>query len=241
MLGVTASSLVMILVLSLLHLGDLKRAVGEELERLEQAGTTTVMYKGDEASLKGRMFTLDEVRTLTPEQQNDVLGTQAGFGGEKLPAPQATLMAVVTRGIVEAKAELILILVGVFFGLSLILMQVKSPMLISVGMYLPIDTTFAIFAGGLMKGALERYQAKRKIEGTAKEKMDNIGVLLASGLIAGEALLGLLFAGLAFAEIGVLHVFAQPSYILSLVAIGIIALVLIRVPLRSTDNSRSSF
>jgi hypothetical protein len=129
MLGVTASSLVMFLVLSLLHLGDLKRAVGEELERLQQAGTTTVMYKGDEASLRGRMFSLDEVRTLTPEQQNDVLGTQAGFGGEKLPAPQASLMAVVTRGIVEAKAELILILVGVFFGLSLILMQVKSPML----------------------------------------------------------------------------------------------------------------
>ena len=232
MLGVTAASLVMFLVLSLLHLGDLKRAVGDELDRLQQEGTTTVIYKGDQTSLQGKIFTLDDVRALTPEQQNDVLGTQAGFGGEKLPAPQASLMAVVTRGIVEAKAELILILVGVFFGLSLILMQVKSPMLISVGMYLPIDTTFAIFAGGLMKGALEKYQAKRKIEGAAKEKMDNIGVLIASGLIAGEALLGLLFAGLAFAEIDIPHLFAKPSYFLSLIAIGILALVLIRVPLK---------
>jgi uncharacterized oligopeptide transporter (OPT) family protein len=193
------------------------------------------VYKGNEPTMKGKSFTLTEVRALTPEQQNDVLGTQAGFGGEKLPAPQASLMAVVTRGIVEAKAELILIIVGVFFGLALILMQVKSPMLISVGMYLPIDTTFAIFAGGLMKGALERFLAARKVEGAAKEKIDNIGVLLASGLIAGEALLGLLFAGLAFAEVGILHVFAQPSYLLSLLAIGIIALVLIRVPLKQAE------
>ncbi len=235
MLSVTAASLVMFLVLSLLHLGDLKRAVGEELERLQEAGTTTVVYKGNESTMKGKTFTLDEVRALTPEQQNDVLGTQAGFGGEKLPAPQASLMAVVTRGIVESKAELILILTGVFFGLALILMQVKSPMLISVGMYLPIDTTFAIFAGGLMKGALERLLAARKVEGAAKDRIDNIGVLLASGLIAGEALLGLLFAGLAFAEVDIPHLFAQPSYLLSLVAIGILALVLVRVPLKQAD------
>ena len=62
--------------------------------------------------------------------------------------------------------------------------------------------------------------------------MDNIGVLIASGLIAGEALLGLLFAGLAFAEIDIPHLFAKPSYFLSLIAIGILALVLIRVPLK---------
>lgn len=236
MLGVTAASLVMFLVLSLLHLGDLKRAVGDELDRLEAAGTATVSYRGDEVSMQGKEFTLDQIRALTPEQQNDVLGTQAGFGGEKLPAPQASLMAVVTRGIVEAKAELILIIVGVFFGLALILMQVKSPMLISVGMYLPIDTTFAIFAGGLMKGGLEKLLAKRNIVGPAKEKVDNIGVLLASGLIAGEALLGLLFAGLAFGEVDILHVFDSPSYLLSIVAIAVLALVLIRIPLKNAER-----
>jgi len=236
MLGVVAASVVMFLVLSLLHLGDLKRAVGEELDRLEHTGATSVGYQGKAAAMQGKTFSLNEIRQLSPEEQNDILGTQAGFGGEKLPAPQASLMAVVTRGIVEAQAELILILVGVFFGLALILMQVKSPMLSSVGMYLPIDTTFAIFAGGLMKGLLDKILVKRKVEGAAKEKIDNIGVLVASGLIAGEALLGLLFAGLAFAEIKIYHVFENPTYLLSLAAIAVIALVLVRVPLSETKK-----
>jgi putative OPT family oligopeptide transporter len=239
MLGVTAAAVVMFLVLSLLHLGDLKRAVGNELDKLEQSGTTSVTYRGEQAELQGKSYTLAEVKLLSPEEQNDILGTQAGFGGERLPAPQASLMAVVTRGIVEAQAELILILVGVFFGLALILMQVKSPMLISVGMYLPIDTTFAIFVGGLMKGALDKILAKRKIEGAAKEKIDNVGVLLASGMIAGEALLGLLFAGLAFAEIKIFHVFDEPTYLLSLAAIAVIALVLVRVPWAEAKKSLS--
>ncbi|MCC6397470.1 MAG: OPT/YSL family transporter, partial [Bacteroidetes bacterium] len=239
MLGVTAAAVVMFLVLSLLHLGDLKRAVGNELDKLEQSGATAVTYRGEQAELQGKSYTLAEVKLLSPEEQNDILGTQAGFGGEKLPAPQASLMAVVTRGIVEAQAELILILVGVFFGLALILMQVKSPMLISVGMYLPIDTTFAIFVGGLMKGALDKMLAKKKIEGAAKEKIDNVGVLLASGMIAGEALLGLLFAGLAFAEIKIFHVFEEPTYLLSLAAIAVIALILVRVPWAEAKKSLS--
>ncbi len=231
--GVIAASLVMFLVLSLLHLGDVKRAVSTELERIENTGVQTVVYKGTNAGLTGKEYTVAEIRQLGPEEQNDILGTQAGFGGEKLPAPQASLMAVVTRGIVEAQAELILIIVGVFFGLSLILMQVKSPMLISVGMYLPIDTTFAIFLGGLMKGALERMQQKRSIEGPAKETMDNVGVLVASGLIAGEALLGLLFAGLAFGDLRIPHLFDEPSYLVSVVGIGLVGLLLILAPLRS--------
>jgi putative OPT family oligopeptide transporter len=235
--GVTAAALAMFFILSLLHLGDIKRVTGLELERLEGGGTTTVIYKGKSAGLQGKEYTLAEVRALPPEEQNDVLGTQAGFGGEKLPAPQASLMAVVSRGIVEAKAELILIAVGVFMGLALILMQVKSPMLISVGMYLPIDTSFAIFVGGLIKGLLEKVMEKRKLEQGTREKVDNVGVLLASGLIAGEALLGLLFAGLAFGEVRMLHVFTSPSYLFSLLCIVVIGALLIVMPLRSQNKA----
>ena len=230
--GVTAAAVVMFLILSLLHLGDIKQVVGGEMERLEKSGIASVEYKGQDPALAGRTYTLDEIKQASPERQNDILGTRAGFGGEKLPAPQASLMAVVARGIVEAKTEFILIIAGVLMGCAFIMMQVKSPMLIAVGMYLPIDTSFAIFVGGLMKGLLDRIAEKRKMETGAKEKMGNVGVLIASGLIAGEALLGLLFAGLAFAEIKLFHMFESPSYLLSLVCIGVIGFLLIRAPLR---------
>jgi len=142
-------------------------------------------------------------------------------------------MAIVARSIVEAKTEFILIITGMLMGAAFIMMQVKSPMLIAVGMYLPIDTSFAIFVGGLMKGLLDRFAEKRKMDGAAREKMGNLGVLLSSGLIAGEALLGLLFAGLAFAEIKLFHMFESPSYLLSLVCIAILGFMLVRMPLRN--------
>lgn len=233
--GVTASALVMFLILSLLHLGDIKQVVGNEIERLEASGATSIEYKGQDAALAGTTYTLDEIRSLPPEQQNDILDTRAGFGGEKLPAPQASLMAIVARGIVEAKTEFILIIAGMLMGCAFIMMQVRSPMLISVGMYLPIDTSFAIFIGGLMRGMFDAIADKRSLPAGAKEKMNNVGVLLSSGLIAGEALLGLLFAGLAFAEIKLFHMFEFPSYLLSLVCIVIIGFLLVRLPLRNAD------
>jgi putative OPT family oligopeptide transporter len=231
--GVTAAALVMFFVLSLLHLGDIKRVVGAQFDELDRNGVTMVEYKGKNPARAGTIYALTDVRLMAPEEQNEILGTQAGFGGEKLPAPQASLMAVVGRGIVEAKTELILIIVGVFMGLAFIMMQVKSPMLISVGMYLPIDTSFAIFVGGLMKGLFDMITEKRKLLPEAKESMNNAGVLLASGLIAGEALLGLLFAGLAFGEVRLFQLFTEPSYLLSMICIGIIGLLLVRLPIRT--------
>jgi hypothetical protein len=71
------------------------------------------------------------------------------------------------------------------------------------------------------------------LETGTKEKITSIGVLLSSGLIAGEALLGLLFAGLAFGEIKLFHMFESPSYVLSLVCIGIIGFMLVRIPLKN--------
>lgn len=237
--GVVAASLVMFFVLSLLHLGDIKQSTGNEITKLQDAGTNTVTYKGKNPEMTNKTFTLDEVKAMEPEKQNDILGTNAGFGGEKLPAPQASLMAIMARGIVEGKTELILIIIGMFMGAALILMQVKSPMLISVGMYLPLDTSFAIFLGGLMKGIIDKVVEKRKIEGAKKEQINNTGILLSSGLIAGEALIGLLFAGLAFADIKIFHVFASPSFLGSVVAIVIIGLFLILTPLKKGKNDNA--
>ena len=60
-----------------------------------------------------------------------------GFGGPKLPAPQAGLMAALSQGIVGGEMAWPLVIVGIAMGISLILVRVKSPMLFSVGMYLP--------------------------------------------------------------------------------------------------------
>jgi putative OPT family oligopeptide transporter len=74
-------------------------------------------------------------------------GAAGGFGGKTYPAPQAGLMAALSQGIVGGEMAWPLVLVGIAMGISLILIKVRSPMLFAVGMYLPLETTFAIFVG----------------------------------------------------------------------------------------------
>jgi len=225
--GVTAAALVMFFVLSVLHLGNIKQTVSLRIAELEEAGVTEIVYDGTNKNIEPRAYSLIEIKTLSPEAQNEILKTRAGLGGEKIPAPQASLMAAVAKGIFERKTEWILILSGMLMGIALILMQVRSPMLIAVGMYLPIDTSFAIFLGGVFKAILEKSMDKRKLEAKEKERVSNQGTLLASGLIAGEAIIGIFFATLAFAEINILQVFASPSYLLSLLGITALGLFLV--------------
>jgi putative OPT family oligopeptide transporter len=228
--GVTAAALSMFLVLSILHLGDIKSAVSAKLADLQSQKIESVVYEGDDPALERRAYGIAEVRALAPELQNELLNTNAGFGGAKIAAPQASLMAVVGRSIMEQKTEWILILIGMLMGLGFILMQVKSPMLVSVGMYLPIETSFAIFAGGVIKAILEGQGAGKKWPKEAKDRAENTGTLLASGLIAGEALTGILFAALAFAEIELLSVFKEPSYLSSIVSMVVLGAFLVLVP-----------
>jgi putative OPT family oligopeptide transporter len=121
-----------------------------------------------------------------------------GFGGPKLPAPQAGLMAALSQGIVGGEMAWPLVIVGIAMGFALILVRVKSPMLFSVGMYLPLETTFAIFIGGLIRGWVDKRTAKRGYNEAQKARVENAGVLSASGLIAGEALMGLFIAVVVF-------------------------------------------
>lgn len=161
--------------------------------------------------------------------EGDIMSGGTGFGGKELPAPQASLMAMLSEGIIAGEMAWPLIIVGMLMGVGFILMQVKSPMLVSIGMYLPLETTFAIFVGGLFKGVLERLQAGAAHNPAQKARTENIGVLLASGLIAGEALMGLLFAGLAFGDIKLWN-FPYPSFITSLVIFVILGWILIKIP-----------
>ena len=167
------------------------------------------------------------------------LGYQGGFGSRNLSAPQAGLMAILSRGIVEGAMAWPLIISGMLMGVAFILMQVRSPMLVSVGMYLPLETTFAIFAGGLIKGGVDYFAGKRKLNEAQKIRVDNTGVLLASGMIAGEALMGLVIAILAAFEFFLYDhfvFFRNPTYIISLVILAIIAFVLIQIPLKNAGK-----
>ena len=157
-------------------------------------------------------------------------GYVGGFGSKELSAPQAGLMAYLSNGIIGGKMAWPLIITGMLMGIAFILMKIKSPMLVSIGMYLPLETTFAIFIGGVIKGIIENLQVKSKHNPGQIARSGNIGILLASGLIAGEALMGLLFAGLAFGEFK-LWTFPYPSFITSIVIFVFLGWLLVKIPL----------
>ena len=159
-----------------------------------------------------------------------------GFGDRGLSAPQAGLMAVLAQGIVGGDMPWPLVGVGICMGIAMIMMQVKSPMLVSVGMYLPIETTFAIFIGGVIRSIADGITKKRGYNEGQKARVDNAGVLAASGLIAGEAVLGLVWAGLQFAPWPMPKIFDHPSYLFGLGFMGLLAFILIRMPLSSAGN-----
>lgn len=163
-------------------------------------------------------------------------GYEGGFGSKSLSAPQASLMAILSQGIVGGQMAWPLIIVGMLMGFGFILMQVKSPMLVSVGMYLPLETTFAIFIGGLIKGIVEKINEARKFNDYQKARIENVGVLLASGLIAGEALMGLIFAAFAAFNIFMPSILENSPFILSLLVLGIIGWVLVNYPIKNAGD-----
>lgn len=172
--------------------------------------------------------------------QGDISIGGTGFGGRNLPAPQAGLMAMLSEGIVAGRMAWPLIIVGMIMGFGFVLMGVRSPMLVSVGMYLSLETTFAIFIGGLIKGILDRYAAKRKLNDAQKARTENNGVLLASGLIAGEALTGLVFAGIAFftgmKPSEIFSFFENPTFWISLLVFVGLGYLLVSVPLKNAGR-----
>ncbi len=160
-----------------------------------------------------------------------------GFGDRQLPAVQSGLMATLAQGIVGGEMAWALVVVGILFGFAMIMMQVKSPMLVAVGMYLPFETTFAIFIGGVFRAVADRMAARRGLNAAQRARVENAGVLTASGLIAGEALLGLVWAGLQFAPKWARpQIFSEPSYLAGIAVMVALALLMIRIPLSSAGD-----
>jgi putative OPT family oligopeptide transporter len=172
-----------------------------------------------------------------------VLNGAFQFGSKELSAPQAGLMAALAQGIVGKEMAWPLVIVGMLMGFAMILVQVRSPMLVAVGMYLPLETTFAIFCGGMMKGIVDRVANRRSLNPAQKTRVENVGILLASGLIAGEALTGLVRATwkfLFFQKVlgaDIPEIFANASYYIGLGVLVLIGVYLIYYPLRHAGRA----
>ena len=169
-----------------------------------------------------------------------ILAKAYTFGSPALPAPQAGLMAMLSKGIVGGDMAWPLVIVGILLGLAMIMIEVKSVMLFAVGMYLPLGTTFAIFIGGVIRWITDNLRDRRGLNDAQKARVENAGVLTASGLIAGEALCGLAIAGLVGSGHDVTLVKWVPEsvmpMVLAFVALVILAIVMVLVPLANAGR-----
>jgi putative OPT family oligopeptide transporter len=169
-------------------------------------------------------------------QAANIKGGGIGFGDPKLSAPQAGLMATLAQGIVGGDMPWPLVVVGVMFGIVLIMGRVKSPMLVAVGMYLPINTTFAIFLGGIFRWVTDSMRKRAGFNEAQSARVENVGILVASGLIAGEALMGLVIATFRFFEWPLPKIFPDPSYIAGSIIILLLGTLLVRLPLSKAGS-----
>lgn len=146
----------------------------------------------------------------------NLLQTAYGFGAKTpehpmaLAAPQATLMQSVAQGVFGGNLPWDFIAAGVLLGIAIIATDrylerknktFRMPILaVAVGLYLPFELDSAIMLGGILSWILARFQ-KQHSSGKSKEEQesavkrsDHTGLLFASGLITGEALIGILIA-----------------------------------------------
>jgi putative OPT family oligopeptide transporter len=121
------------------------------------------------------------------------LGKAYGFGTEEMPAPQATLMKTVLDGVLDGNLRWDMVGVGAFFAVAVLFFKIP-PLPFAVGMYLPLYTMTPVFIGGMIRHFIETKYGKNK-EKTERGK--DQGILLGSGLIAGEGLMGVVIAVIA--------------------------------------------
>ena len=166
------------------------------------------------------------------------------FGSPELSAPQAGLMAMLSKGIVGGDMAWPLVIVGIFLGLAMIMIEVKSVMLFSIGMYLPLGTTFAIFVGGIIRWVTDSLRDRRNLNDAQKARVENAGILTASGLIAGEALCGIAVAAVLARKLArdphakaQLYQFVSGDHLITAaIALAILVAVMVLVPLANAGR-----
>lgn len=121
-----------------------------------------------------------------------LLNDAYGFGTRKLPAPQATLMSLIAKGVIQGQLPVVLVMIGAVFGLLIYFMRV--PVLpFAIGLYLPLSLNTTIMVGGLVSLITSRM--------AGEERNLERGILLSSGLVAGDACMGVAIALLTVLKI----------------------------------------
>ena len=113
-----------------------------------------------------------------------------GFGSDAISAPQATLMKVIVEGMMEGSLPWGLLAAGAGLAVVLALFRV-SVMPVAIGLYLPVGLGVTMFAGGMVRLAVER------VRGAGAEEGGGTGTLFSAGLVAGEGLCGIVLAMLS--------------------------------------------
>jgi OPT family oligopeptide transporter len=127
----------------------------------------------------------------TPTQAMLDQGLKHAIGSDAYPAPQATLMATLAKGILSFNLDWQFVMVGAFIAVMVELCGIKA-LAFAIGLYLPLATTLPIFIGGAIKGFVD-YRAERKGEVIVEDDLGK-GSLFATGLIAGGAITGVVVA-----------------------------------------------
>jgi putative OPT family oligopeptide transporter len=161
--------------------------LGAEAEARRQAGPDGASY---ELRRVGGVAGIPDGTYLADAAGNVHFEVVQGIGSERASAPQARLMSLVIKGILERQLPWGLVLIGVF--ISIVMEMVGVPALaFAVGVYLPLESTTPVFVGGLVRWLIDRRR------GGEAESDAGPGVLYSSGLIAGGSLMGLGVAALA--------------------------------------------
>lgn len=119
-----------------------------------------------------------------------ILNAAYGIGTKIMPAPQATLMSMIAKGVISGDLPYGLVGIGIMIGLAMALLRI--PVLpFAVGVYLPLSLSAATMVGGIVRAYVNRH--------TSQELAQERGILIASGLIGGDACVGI---AVAFLTIG---------------------------------------
>lgn len=120
-----------------------------------------------------------------------LLNSAWGFGSAELSAPQATLMRMITEGVMDGNLPWALVFIGVFIAIVIEILGI-SVLPVAIGLYLPLELSSAIMIGGIIRWIMDKKSSDKDKNNEANE-----GILFSSGLIAGEGIVGIVLAVLA--------------------------------------------